>query len=629
MCGIAGIYMPVDGTHEKLFRAASLMISKLLQRGPDDKGVWVDTNVPLSLGHTRLSIIELSQSGHQPMESHSKRFVIVFNGEIYNHRKLRQDLEEDAGQICWRGGSDTETLLECIDYWGINNTLEKIVGMFSIAIWDMKKRVLTLARDRLGEKPLYWGWVNGSFVFASELSAIATITPLTISRSALALLLRHNFVPAPYSIYEGINKLQAGALVSIPLSGFDHDVTPIKYWDSKTIISSCKSNIFKGSEFDAVDMLEKLVLQSVESQMLSDVPVGAFLSGGVDSSVVASIMQKLSSSPIKTFSIGFTDTDFNESEYARAVAKHLATNHTEFVVSGKDALSVVPGLSEVYSEPFADSSQIPMYLVCKLARQFVTVCLSGDGGDELFGGYNTYRFIPKIWQGLKIFPVGARGHIASLVTNFKVTGKLGKLAGVLSSNSKEDLYKRVVSYWDDPTLLLQEGIEPSTQFSNPLEWLHVNNFQEWMMAMDLDTYLPDDILVKVDRAAMANSLETRVPFLDHRIVEFAWQLPLEYKIRGNIGKWVLRQLLYRQVPKALIERPKKGFSVPLGSWLKYELRDWAESLLNFNRLKSEGYFNAEFVDNIWKAHLCGKDDYSRHLWGILMFQSWLENVHQR
>lgn len=644
MCGFSGFfssqYLPQNT--EQTLVAMGRAIS---HRGPDDSGQWWDIDAGIGLSHRRLSILDLSPAGHQPMLSGDGRFVIAFNGEIYNHQELRSELEKAADNE-WRGHSDTETLLAAIDAWGIEATLKKSVGMFAFALWDRAERTLTLARDRLGEKPLYYGLQNDVFMFGSELKALKAHPAFRgeIDRDVLTLYLRHNYIPSPYSIYKGIQKLPPGTYLQIN-AAFDPEIKA--YWSVSEIAESGQKNLFAGSEAEAREELEQLLAQSINGQMMADVPLGAFLSGGVDSSTIVALMQTLSNKPVKTFTIGFREEGYNEAEYAHAVAKYLGSEHTELYVSPEQAMAVIPDLPHIYDEPFADSSQIPTWLVSKLAREQVTVSLSGDGGDELFGGYNRYFMGQSIWNKLDRLPLAFRGSLAGAMTSIaperwnSVAGKiepllpsklrfgnpgdkLHKLAGVLASDSPESLYLGLVSLWGNPSNLVLASQEPLTMLTDRKQWPEIVDFVQRMMVMDTLTYMPDDILVKVDRAAMSLGLETRVPFLDHRVIEFAWRLPLSMKIKNGQGKHLLRQVLYKHVPKALIERPKMGFGIPLDSWLRGPLRDWAECLLDENRLKQEGFFNAAPVRKKWQEHLSGQRNWQYHLWGVLMFQAWLD-----
>jgi asparagine synthase (glutamine-hydrolysing) len=660
MCGIVGIWSFGSNTRsaDYLTGVIGRMASTLRSRGPDDKGTWVDPSSGLALGHSRLAVLDLSPAGHQPMCSQSGRFTTSFNGEIYSHLAIRDELDETGAGHEWYGHSDTETLLAAIEHWGVEDTLKHCVGMFAFALWDSENHRLTLARDRLGEKPLYYGWAGSgdqaAFVFASELKAIRAYPGFNaaISRSALSQYLRFTYIPAPLSIYEGVFKLEPGCMVTInrappkgapsePIGvGQKYETLEIRrWWSLEDVLVSERANQSR-SESAAIDELESKLSKAVEGQSLSDVPLGAFLSGGVDSSTIVALMQSQSSQRVKTFTIGFDEAGFDESPHARAVANHLGTDHHEMRVSSKMAQDVIPSLPWMYDEPFADSSQIPTHLVCKAARQHVTVALSGDGGDELFGGYNRYFWGSRIWSKLSWMPLPARQLMAKVICAVPVnrwdyvsrgTGitmfgdrvhKLGSRLG--SVQDMDGLYWSLVSEWDPASVV--KGVEHVT----PSPWESNNALPaglkplERMMFRDAVTYLPDDILCKVDRAAMACSLETRVPFLDHRVVELAWRLPLNMKIRGKTGKWILRQVLYKYVPKELIERPKAGFAIPIGQWLRGPLRDWAESLLGEARLRQEGYFHPEPIRKVWEEHLTGRRDHTPKIWTILMFQAWLK-----
>ncbi len=649
MCGLTGFFS-LGGANTSAAIGLK-MADAIAYRGPDDAGVWSDDAVGLTLAHRRLSILDLSPAGHQPMHSACGRYVIVFNGEIYNHPELRQRLSDEGAQTNWRGHADTETLLACFAAWGIEATLQATTGMFAIALWDRHSRVLTLARDRLGEKPVYWGWQGDTLLFGSELKAIKAHPDFraTIDRNAIALLLRHGYIGAPHSIYQGIHKLSAGHYINIQLPDpvAARLAEPRAYWKMNDAIHAGLAKPFTGSESEASDAIERQLSSSIGAQMLADVPLGAFLSGGIDSSVIVSLMQTQSQRPVRTFTIGFDEERYNEATHAKAIAQHLGTEHTELYVRAEDALAVIPRLPDIYDEPFADSSQIPMFLVCQLAKQHVTVALSGDAGDELFGGYNTHQFAPALWRKISRLPAPVRNMVAGGLegvsasswdsilktlsplipgkTGRSLSGeKLHKLASLLSSGSREALYHGLSSHWVQPEQLLIGSREPSTLLNTPEAWPHTDSFEHWMMAVGTQSYMADDILPKVDRAAMANSLEVRVPMLDHRFVELAWRMPLNLKIRDGKGKWLLREVLYRHVPRELIERPKKGFSVPLAAWLRGPLRDWAETLLDERRIRQEGYFYPAPIRQAWRLHLEGKHDFSARLWSLLMFQAWLE-----
>ena len=645
MCGFAG-YIQRGGFREEQARSIAMaMAAAVAHRGPDDSGVWLDGKAGIALAHQRLSVLELSPAGHQPMISHSGRFVIVYNGEIYNHLELRGRL----GDILWRGHSDTETLLAAIDAWGVLATLKECVGMFAFGLWDRKNRVLTLARDRLGEKPLYYGWQGRIFFFGSELKALKAHPEFKgeVDRKALALSLLFSCVPGAFSIYEGIQKLTPGTFIKICDDG---DLPkPSTYWSLSETVTSAKKNPFVGDETTAAIGLEACLKESIADQMVADVPVGVFLSGGVDSSVVTALMQAQWSRKVRTFSIGFDYEGFNEAVYAKEVARYLGTEHTEFYVTAKDALDLVPHLPSLYDEPFSDSSQIPTFLVSKLARQYVTVALSGDGGDELFGGYYRYLWSVKLWHRVKWLPFMVRNMMGRGLLSFPreilpfVMNLLSRLFGISSTSatagdrlhswatrltelkSLDDLYWSLIFTWKNVAEVVVGGdvisVEARDLASCPQQLLN----EERMMFLDTMTYLPDDILTKVDRAAMGVSLETRVPLLDHRVVEFAWRLPLSMKIRNGQSKWLLRKILYKYVPQALIERPKMGFGVPLDLWLRGPLRDWAEALLDETRLRREGYFHPAPIRKKWREHLSGEHNGAYYLWIVLMFQAWLEN----
>ena len=650
MCGIVG-FRQNSSSNIDMRDGIAQMNDTLYHRGPDAGDSWLDETIGLALGHRRLAILELSPAGAQPMHSNCGRYVVVFNGEIYNHRQLRDQLNQDGFLIEWKGHSDTETMLACFVAWGIEKTLQAMVGMFAIALWDKQTKLLTLAKDRMGEKPLYWGWQGDSLFFSSELKALKahSMFKADIDRDAITLLLRHNCIPAPYSIYQGIKKLRPGYWLQLPLAELETAkiAVPKAYWSFNTVVELGLDAPFTGSPEQAVDILESALVESIGSQMQSDVPLGAFLSGGIDSSTVVALMQAQSERPIKTFTIGFEDEAYNEATHAKAVAKHIGTEHTELYITSKDALSVIPKLSSIYCEPFSDSSQIPTFLVSQLASEHVTVALSGDGGDELFGGYNRYLMAQQVWNKNRKLPRPIRRLASTTLTAFAPKSwdamfttlnpilpkklrlsapgdKAHKLAGVLNIDSEQDFYQSLTSHWQQPETLVIGAKEPSTLISDINCWPKTDSFQHAMMAMDAQTYMTDDILVKVDRAAMANSLETRVPMLDHRIVELAWKMPLEYKIRHGEGKWLLKQVLFRHVPCQLIERPKMGFSLPLHDWLRGSLRDWAEALLDEKLLLQQGYFYPAPIRMMWTEHLSGKYNHQDQLWNILMFQAWLE-----
>lgn len=650
MCGLTGYWKATGYTAQAAEAIVGTMARQIIHRGPDDQGVWIDSEAGLALAHRRLSILDLSPQGHQPMLSHCGRYVIAFNGEVYNFVALRDELEQTSVATAWRGHSDTEVMLAAIAAWGVNAALKKFVGMFAFALWDRETRTLTLARDRLGEKPLYYGWQGETFLFGSELKALKAHPAFVgeIDRDALTLFLRHNAIPAPYSIYKNIHKLPPGTLLQ--LHAGQKDARPVAYWSARLVAEAGQSNLFRGSDAEAVAELERLLGQVVSGQMVADVPLGAFLSGGIDSTTIVALMQVHSTRPVKTFTIGFNEAGYNEAEHAHTVARHLGTEHTELYVTPQDAMDVIPNLAAIYDEPFADSSQIPTCLVSRLARQHVTVSLSGDGGDELFGGYNRYFWARDIWRKLGWMPRPLRAAMAGVLTTVPPTSwntafqklerwlparlryanpgdKLHKAAEILAVRSPEEIYLGLVSHWKNPARLVPGSHEPPTLLTDPAQRADLPDFEHRMMYLDTVTYLPDDILTKVDRAAMAVSLETRVPLLDHRVVEFAWSLPLHMKIRHGQGKWLLRQVLYRHVSQAMMERPKMGFGVPIDHWLRGPLKSWAEELLNASSLEAGGYFRAAPIREKWDEHLSGRRNWSYYLWDVLMFEAWRKKWH--
>jgi asparagine synthase (glutamine-hydrolysing) len=647
MCGLTG------GWSQRRFgilrEALPVMSGALNHRGPDDRGSWWDGEVGIALAHRRLAIVDLSVAGHQPMQSVSGRWIITYNGEVYNHLEIRRDLERIGAAPAWRGHSDTETLLAAIEIWGVEETLRRSAGMFAFALWDRREHRLWLARDRFGEKPLYYGWNSGVFLFGSELKALRRLPGFdaSVDRSALALYLRHNAIPAPFSIYEGIRKLLPGHWLRLDLRQLEAGECPEPqpYWLAAEAAKQGRAELFSGSEAEAADVLEDLLRDAIGRQMVADVPLGAFLSGGVDSSLVVALMQAQSARPVRTFSIGFHEAAYNEAEHAAAVARHLGTDHTEMYVSGRDAMAVIPELPHIYDEPFSDSSQIPTSLIARLAGKHVTVALSGDGGDEVFGGYSRYILAASIWERISSIPLALRRIVGQLVTampeqrwdrlygvieplipahnRWAMPGdKLHKGARVLAMPNGRLLYRELISHWSPGDLLL--GIDEPSSFG-PARGTPPAELVEYMMLEDACHYMADDILVKVDRAAMASGLETRVPLLDHKVFEFAWRLPLRYKIRNGSGKHVLKEVLYRHVPRSLIDRPKMGFGVPIDSWLRGPLKEWAAELLSPSRLHQQGYFNPEPIQHKWQEHQSGVRNWQYHLWDVLMFQAWLEH----
>lgn len=647
MCGIAGFLEPNSrSSPEALELVALRMANTLRHRGPDDGGAWADGEVGVALGMRRLAILDLSQAGHQPMQSASGRYVIVYNGEVYNCEELRQELKTQDGVPPFRGHSDTEVMLAAFELWGVLDSLRHFNGMFAFALWDRQERTLTLARDRFGEKPLFYSIVGGKLLFASELKALRAHPGFAaeIDSGAVALYLRHNCIPAPYSIYKNTYKLPPAS--SLTLSALDLRSRPKAYWSVRESVEAGASSPFEGDEQDAIGELDSLLRDAVKIRMYSDVPLGAFLSGGVDSSTIVSLMQAQSSLAVKTFSIGLHEHDYNEASDAARVARHLHTDHSELYVTPQEAMAVVPLLPQIYDEPFADPSQIPTFLVSKLARQHVTVSLSGDGGDELFGGYNRHVWGGPLWRKLQPLPhwlrrLGSAGitALSPETWNFlfrtlkpvlprdsqqRVPGfKLHKLASVMTSSDASEMYYRFTSHWFSPEEVVLGAAEPPTLLTTR-NLAQLPTATEQMMYLDTVTYLPDDILTKLDRATMAVSLEGRVPFLDHRIAEFAWRLPLSWRVRGREGKWILRQVLYNYVPRELVERPKAGFGIPLDSWLRGPLRDWAEALLDEGRLRREGLLDPKLIRKCWQEHLSGRRRWQYHLWDVLMFQAWLD-----
>ncbi|MDL0429705.1 asparagine synthase (glutamine-hydrolyzing) [Marinobacter sp. TBZ242] len=641
MCGFAGFAGTGQSNNNKDLVEVTLrkMGDAIVHRGPDDGGVWLNGNLTVGLSHRRLSILDLSPLGAQPMASASGRFVIAFNGEIYNFQVLRDELL--AGGANFRGHSDTEVMLAAFEAWGVEEALGRFAGMFAFALFDQQEQQLFLARDRMGEKPLYYGWQGNALVFGSELKALQQHPDWRgeINRSALPLLVRHNLIPAPHTIYSGISKLPPSSFVAIDLARLEPGYLPepTRYWRLEDQFAESQDWTLE----TAADRLETLLTEVVGEQMVSDVPLGAFLSGGVDSSTVVALMQKQASTPVKTFSIGFNEEGFNEAEHAAAVAQHLGTDHTELYVTEQDALKVIPLLGKMYDEPFADSSQIPTFLVSEMTRKKVTVALSGDGGDELFCGYTRYPGTVDAWnrrgaikprleslfarmpESLSV--LAARALMPSQRHRSKggVSFRLDATRAVAGAGNLSEFYRRRVSLWPYPGKALTMADEPIYGLNAPLPQSVPDNDLKTLMWRDLNWYLPDDILVKVDRAAMACSLETRIPMLDHRVVSFALGLPTKLNVKDGVGKQVLRSVLYRHVPRELIDRPKQGFAVPIASWLRGALREWAEALLEPSRLREQGYWQVETVRWFWEEHLSGREDYSFQLWGILMFQAWL------
>lgn len=651
MCGFVGYFdCRSCATANDMAQTINAMATTLVHRGPDDSGVWVDESAGIALGFRRLAILDLTPTGHQPMVSADGHYVLVFNGEVYNYQELRKELIQ-AG-MAFRGGADTEVVLAAVVQWGLSAAVRRFNGMFAFAIWDRRERRLSLVRDRIGIKPLYYGWMGSILLFGSELKALRAHPAFQgeIDRDALALYMRHNYIVAPYTIYKGVRKLPPGTYLTIKTDRLDKDAVPEAYWSARKVAEAGMAAPFRGSADMAVEELDRLLRASVRDRMIADVPLGAFLSGGIDSSVIVALMQAQSNRPIRTFSIGFSEEKFNEAPYAKAVATHLGTDHTELCVTPQQAMDVIPRLPALYDEPFADSSQIPTFLVSELARQHVTVSLSGDGGDELFAGYNRYEYFWSQWGNRSCVSSPSRKsteHALAFLFSERAHVWAARIFGMLphdvgrwlsrrmasavcglaanTTGTPETVYRMMLSHWQTPEDVVREAHEPLTPVTDSRLWAELDHFTHRMMFLDLISYLPDDILVKVDRASMGVSLEARVPFLDdHRVVEFAWCLPLDMKVREGQTKWILRQVLDRYVPRSLVERPKMGFGVPIDQWLRGPLRDWAEDLLNEPRLRQEGWFNPEPIREKWQQHLSGKIDWAYLLWDVLMFQAWSE-----
>jgi asparagine synthase (glutamine-hydrolysing) len=652
MCGISGFLdLSCASSADDLRSIALRMAATLHHRGPNDGGVWVDADAGVALSMRRLAILDLSPAGHQPMVSASGRYIIVFNGEIYNCDDLRGELSCGEGSYPFRGHSDTEVMLAAFEQWGIEQSVIRFNGMFAFAVWDRSERSLTLGRDRFGEKPLYYSRAGTQLIFGSELKALEAHPNFSreVNLAAVALYLRRNCIPSPHSIYTRTHKLPPATLLKV--SAGDLSSNPRPYWTLSQVVSDGVSNRLECDEQEAIEQLDTLLRNAVRIRMHSDVPLGAFLSGGIDSSTVVSMMQAQNTARVKTFTIGNHDREFDEASDAATVADHLGTDHTELYVTSEEAMAAIPMLPQIYDEPFADCSQIPTFLVSQLAREKVTVSLSGDGGDELFGGYNRHAWGGSLSGRLRIMPfslrkLGAAGirkltpqtwdslfHACSPVTpsrwQQRMPGyKLHKLASILESPETHNIYDKLASHWSNSQDIVSGLLEAETLLSTN-EHQNLAHVAEEMMYLDTVTYLPDDILVKLDRATMAVSLEGRVPFLDHRVAEFAWRLPISMRIRQRQGKWILRQVLHRYVPREMVDRPKSGFGIPLANWLRGPLRDWAESLLDERRLRQEGYFNAAPILKTWREHLSGRFSWEYHLWDVLMFQAWLEESRRK
>jgi asparagine synthase (glutamine-hydrolysing) len=648
LCGISGFWLTraIDTPEAVLKR----MTAALLHRGPDGGDHWLDTAIGVGFGHRRLAIVDLSDAGKQPMHSRSGRFVVIFNGEIYNFQKLRAELEPFGATF--RGHSDTEVMLAAFEHWGVEGGVRRLAGMFALAVWDKEENALYLVRDRLGKKPLYYSLINGNLVFGSELKALREFPGFdpAINRDALALYMRHNYVPGPWSIYRNVKKLPPATSLRVSLQGSALALdSPREYWSARALYENAEPRVHR-DDAQMIDELDVLLRDAVATRMVADVPLGAFLSGGVDSSLIVALMQAQSSRRVDTFTIGFNEELYDEAPHAKEVARHLGTNHSEVYVTAEEARATIPLMARMFDEPFADSSQIPTYLVSKIARRQATVALSGDGGDELFCGYRRYFKWRRVWEkmqriprpmqqlaaiGIRAFPPGVWNAVSAPIMKLRrrelsarsVGEKLYKLAPVLGSGDPGLLYREFVTHWDQPDTLVKNSSEPATIINAGGGPCDTGSFMQHMMMLDILTYLPDDILAKVDRTSMAVSLETRAPLLDHRIVEFAAALPLEQKVRNGESKWLLRRLLEKYVPRALFERPKMGFGIPIDSWLRGPLRGWAEDLMSETRLRREGYFDPVPIRALWLDHLAGKTDAQYLLWDVLMFQAWLDDVH--
>ena len=635
MCGFTGLFaLKSTASRSELHVLGQKMANTITHRGPDSGNLWQDPDRPLVLAHRRLSIIDLTKDGEQPMASASDRYVIIFNGEFYNFQDIRRDLEVKGAKF--KGRSDTEVFLAAVEHWGLNQALQKINGMFSFALWDRQDKILHFVRDRLGKKPLYVGWAGSTLVFGSELKTLRAHPDFEAQVNAYALqgFLRLNYIEAPETIYYNVWQLPAGHRASLDLSNLqagDNLLDEMKpYWEPVRIIDDAKANMIDGSDKKIVSDFEELLSTCVSERMISDVPLGAFLSGGIDSSVVVALMQKQAGSPVKTYSIGFEEESYNEAPFAKEIARHLGTDHHEHICTGQNALDVIPKLPDMYDEPFADMSAIPTYLVSKFAREDVTVALSGDGGDEMLGGYVRHLMGPKIWKTMRMMPKIVRSGLAGTLKRMperpldalrpsqpQFGYKLQKAARIMSLDTQEQVYERLICKWLPAPVIDNDLYEPIL----PLPRADLG-FAEKMMLWDTLGYLPNDILTKVDRASMAVSLEARAPLLDYRIFEYCWRLPEHFKIREQKGKWLLREVLKNHVPDKLFERPKQGFAIPLADWLRGPLRDWAEDLLDEKSLKEQGMLDADIIRQTWTRHLDGQGRNGEALWAVLMFQAW-------
>tara|TARA_B100000212_G_C27377209_1_gene535252 strand:+ start:1203 stop:3131 length:1929 start_codon:yes stop_codon:yes gene_type:complete len=641
MCGFIGFFDPKGlDKNESLFLLDKLS-KKIIHRGPNSYGKWIDANSGIAFAHRRLAVLDISNNGNQPMVSNSNRFIIVFNGEIYNHISLREKLRREYGYKDWRGNSDTETLLASFEFYGIEKTLNICRGMFSFCLWDLKRKILILCRDRFGEKPLYYGWNNGTFIFGSELKAIKQHPKFVnkIRRESIDDQLRLKYIPSPYSIYENIYKLKPGNLIKVSLENPYKEIENINYWDFKDNIYKSKLNEIDLADEEILSMLEEKLFEVIKLQMISDVNIGSFLSGGIDSSLITALMQSSSNKPIKTFSIGFEEDSYNEAAKAKEISSYLGTDHTEMYLNSNDALKIIPEIPYIYDEPFSDASQIPTIALCKLAKQKVTVALSGDGGDELFAGYSRYLLVDKLLDKSNFIPIKLKkfaSKILSLINNSiwdqsldllninDGSYKINKLISFLNKNTFDEMYYSLLNNWSTINNLVF-GIDKKNKRNLLNQYSFLDNYVQKMMAIDSTGYLIDDIMVKVDRASMSTSLETRAPFLDHELTNLVWRFPFKKKIKQGNTKWILKEILKRYLPEKIIIKKKKGFTLPISNWLKNDLKDWAESQLNITRLKNEGYLNPYIINKVWEEHKKGNNCYQYDLWNVLMFQSWLEN----
>lgn len=626
MCGIAGFY----GHNVFLDKSVQKdIIQNLSHRGPDSNGIFTNKDKNVFLAHTRLSILDISDKGSQPMKSHCKNFVISFNGEIYNHLELRDILRTKFKFDRWNGNSDTETLVNLFTYFNIQEVLNLLKGMFAFALWNLKEETFIIARDIAGEKPLYWSKSGENIFFSSEISTMALMiegSEEKVSFAGLDFLCRNSYIPTPLTIIENVNKLPSGKFLEASITEGKIKYKINTFWNANKIRLEKYKNPLNISDTKAINKLEVLLMDSIESQLISDVPLGAFLSGGVDSSLIVSLMSEIRPHSTKTFTIGFEDKTYDESTSAKEIASYLGTEHIEQVLTEDELLEIIPSIPLYYSEPLGDSSQIPTILLSKLARKHVTVALTGDCGDELFGGYKTYKLAIQSWKVVNSLPTILKKMLRKVLTVLKVQGKYKKFTNLLEAQSKEELFFLLTQHLPDNKSIFNSGLIFDSSLHNSIyvDWPSIECFEEWMMFVDFRRYMTDDILAKVDRASMASSLETRVPFLDKEIISFAWNLPLEKKIRGKENKWILKQLLKRRLPSNLFERPKKGFSIPIDDWLRGPLKQWAEELLDFDKIRDDGIFDTDYISQLHQSHMQGLADNGNALWNILSFQSWKE-----